>query len=107
MGKEVIPQTTVYRLSLYLRTLERMEKEGKEYISSQQLSRKTGVSAHQIRRDLSYFGKFGKSRLGYCFNSLVEHLRKILGIDGNIWKVALIGAGNLGKALFSYRGFRE
>ncbi|MCM8783318.1 MAG: redox-sensing transcriptional repressor Rex [Candidatus Omnitrophica bacterium] len=107
MPKHTIPQTTIYRLSLYLRALERLEKEGKEYISSFVLSVKTGISSHQIRRDLSYFGKFGKSRLGYRTNILVKNIRKILGIDTHRWKVALIGAGNLGRALFSYRGFRE
>ncbi|MCM8766156.1 MAG: redox-sensing transcriptional repressor Rex [Candidatus Omnitrophica bacterium] len=103
----LIPKITIYRLSLYLRFLERIEEEGRQYISSCELSKKIGISDAQIRRDLSYFGKFGKSRLGYSIKALEKNIRKILGIDNRIWKVALIGAGNLGRALFSYKGFRK
>ncbi|MCM8779006.1 MAG: redox-sensing transcriptional repressor Rex [Candidatus Omnitrophica bacterium] len=107
MPQKLIPQTTVYRLSLYLRELERLEKEKRYYISSRELGKLTLISEAQIRRDLSYFGKFGETRLGYPRKVLIKNLRQILGIDNRVWKIALIGAGNLGKALLSYRGFRE
>jgi len=102
-----IPQTTIYRLSLYLRELERLNSKGLTHISSKVLSKKMGVTDAQVRRDLSYFGKFGKSRVGYNIEKLAKKIRQILGIDNKTWKVALIGAGNLGRALFSYKGFRE
>lgn len=102
-----IPQTTIYRLSLYLRELERLEKEGKEYVSSKELGLRSGIGDAQIRRDFSYFGKFGKSKLGYFVRILKENICQILGVNNKIWHAALIGAGNLGTALFSYRGFRE
>jgi redox-sensing transcriptional repressor len=101
-----IPQTAIYRLSLYLRELERLDKEGQESISSKELGWRNGISDAQIRKDLNYFGKFGKSKTGYNVMDLKDNIRRILGID-RVWNAALVGAGNLGAALISYRGFRE
>jgi redox-sensing transcriptional repressor len=98
------------RLSRYLQVLTQAKKEGKETISSQDLSRWTHVNSTQIRRDLSGFGKFGKRGVGYNVDSLVSQIRKILRTAGQ-HNIALFGAGHLGKAIassdiFADHGFR-
>src|SRR5438093_8942362 len=98
------------RLSRYLQVLTQARKEGKETISSQDLSRWTHVNSTQIRRDLSGFGKFGKRGVGYNVDSLVSQIRKILRTAGQ-HNIALFGAGHLGKAIassdiFADHGFR-
>ena len=98
------------RLSRYLQVLTQAKKEGKETISSQDLSRWTHVNSTQIRRDLSGFGKFGKRGVGYNVDSLVSQIRKILRTSGQ-HNIALFGAGHLGKAIagsdiFADHGFR-
>ncbi|HEY3020205.1 MAG TPA: redox-sensing transcriptional repressor Rex [Solirubrobacteraceae bacterium] len=98
------------RLSRYLQVLTQAKKEGKETISSQDLSRWTHVNSTQIRRDLSGFGKFGKRGVGYNVDSLVTQIRKILRTAGQ-HNIALFGAGHLGKAIassdiFADHGFR-
>src|SRR3954466_3075000 len=98
------------RLSRYLQVLTQAKKEGKETISSQDLSRWTHVNSTQIRRDLSGFGKFGKRGVGYNVDSLVSQIRKILRAAGQ-HNIALFGAGHLGKAIassdiFADHGFR-
>ncbi|MFH1478770.1 MAG: redox-sensing transcriptional repressor Rex [Candidatus Omnitrophota bacterium] len=99
-----IPSSSISRLSLYYRSLVSIKEAS--VISSEELSSFTGCSASQIRKDLAYFGQFGKRGLGYSIPVLKEKLSNILGID-RIWNVALIGVGNLGSALLSYKGFKE
>lgn len=100
-----IPPMTVRRLSKYYRILHALELQGDtEPMSSEKMSRLTGFTAAQVRRDLAYFGSFGKRGVGYDIWELQHSLRSILGID-HPWSVALVGVGNLGTALLSYRGF--
>ena len=99
-----VPPTTIRRLSTYYRVLGTQQSAGAQNLSSETLSQLTGFSAAQVRRDLTYFGSFGKRGVGYAVADLREQLAKILGID-RTWRVGLIGAGNLGSALLAYRGF--
>lgn len=99
-----IPDSTVRRLSLYLRTLEALDRSGADTVSSVDLSERAGTTAAQVRKDLSHFGSFGKRGLGYRVPQLAAELREILGLD-RPWRVALIGAGRIGSALFEYAGF--
>lgn len=101
-----ISETTVRRLSLYLRILEEVERGGTDTISSEELAERAGTTAAQVRKDLSLFGSFGKRGLGYAVAQLAEGLREILGLDRG-WRVALVGAGRIGSALFEYPGFRR
>ena len=102
-----LPEVGVMRLSLYARELSRWEREGRTYISSAALGEALGLSAAQIRRDLSVCGQFGTSGRGYEVRRLRASLTSILGLSGRTWRVALAGVGNLGSALLAYRGFRE
>jgi redox-sensing transcriptional repressor len=100
-----IPPMTVRRLSTYYRILRTLESQGDtEPLSSERMSALTGFTAAQVRRDLAYFGSFGKRGVGYDIQELQQSLRMILGIDRQ-WSIALVGVGNLGMALLSYRGF--
>ena len=99
-----IPPSTVRRLSTYLRMLDIEAAQGTEEISSARLSRLAGFSAPQVRRDLAYFGSFGKRGVGYTVGSLQDAIRKILGTDKPM-NLAMVGVGNLGRALLAYRGF--
>ncbi len=94
------------RLALYLRCLEECEGEGQETISSAEIERLTGIAAGQVRKDLSYFGEFGKPGLGYDVLSLRERIAAIMNLDRH-QPVVIIGAGNLGMALIGYLGFRR
>jgi redox-sensing transcriptional repressor len=96
----------VRRLSAYYRVLEELETEGQRTVSSQGLARESGVTPAQVRKDLSYFGNFGKRGLGYAVARLKKEIRLILGLNRR-WRVALVGAGNMGSALFSYKEFRR
>jgi len=100
-----IPDRTVSRLSIYLRCLEELE-EGVSTISSRQMAERFGLNSAQLRKDLAYFGQFGVRGVGYHVPSLERQLKEILGLDQE-WKVALVGAGNLGSALLKYKGFRQ
>ena len=102
--KSRIPGVTVGRLSTYARVLNRIEEEGSRVVSSAELARRCGLNPAQIRKDLAYFGEFGVRGKGYEVRDLKANLRSILGVT-RVWKVALVGAGNLGLALLSYRGF--
>ena len=101
-----ISDSTVRRLSSYCRVLEELDREGKRMVSSKRLAERGGVSSPQVRKDLSYFGSFGKRGLGYHVPRLLEELRSILGLDRH-WKCALVGTGHIGSALFSYQDFRR
>lgn len=102
-----IPEASVERLSLYVRELARLQRQGVGFVSSRRLGAHLGLTDAQVRRDLSYFGQFGTSGRGYAVQRLHATLSRILGIQGRTWNVALAGAGNLGSALLAYRGFRE
>ena len=101
-----IADSTVRRLSAYLRFLEDFESRGLETISSDELAQRGGTTSAQVRKDLSFFGSFGKRGLGYSVPELAGRLREILGL-GREWKVIIIGAGKIGAALAQYRGFRQ
>ncbi len=101
-----VAESTVRRLSLYLRFLEEFEEQGRSTISSEALAARGGTTSAQVRKDLSFFGSFGKRGLGYRVPELASRLRQILGLGGR-YRVALIGAGKIGSALFAHRGFRE
>jgi len=99
-----ISESTIHRLSLYYRTLSLLEKEGYETVSSKELARREKLTPAQVRKDLSFFGSFGTRGLGYNVNELRLKIESILGINRD-WKVALIGVGNIGSALVSYKEF--
>jgi len=101
-----IPTSTVRRLSDYYRVLEELELDATKTVSSQGLARQSGVTSAQVRKDLSYFGNFGKRGLGYNVAGLRREIRLILGLNRR-WKVALVGGGNMGSALYSYKEFRR
>src|SRR3954462_8356315 len=101
---DLIPNPAVRRLSLYLRQLEAFKRKDRRTISSKQLGESLGLTDAQVRKDLAYFGQFGHPGIGYRVEDLISQVRKILGTD-KTWNVLLIGAGNLGRALMSYRGF--
>lgn len=101
-----IAESTVRRLSLYLRNLEEAEAEGTPTISSDELAKLGGTTSAQVRKDLSFFGSFGKRGLGYPVPELADHLREILGL-GREWKVVIVGAGKIGAALANFRGFQS
>ncbi len=101
-----IADSTVRRLSLYLRFLEEFEQGGQLTVSSDELARRGGTTSAQVRKDLSSFGSFGKRGLGYSVHELSTSLRSILGLERE-WKVVIIGAGNIGTALAQYRGFQQ
>ncbi len=101
-----IADSTVRRLSAYLRFLENFEARGLATISSEELANRGGTTSAQVRKDLSFFGSFGKRGLGYSVPELAGRLREILGL-AHEWKVIIIGAGKIGGALAQYRGFRQ
>jgi redox-sensing transcriptional repressor len=101
-----IADSTVRRLSLYLRFLEEFEEQGIETVSSEALASRGGTTSAQVRKDLSFFGSFGKRGLGYSVPELLRRLREILGL-GRRYRVAVIGAGKMGSALVQYHGFRQ
>lgn len=105
-GTTRISESTVRRLSLYLRLLQEVDAIGQTTISSDDLAERSGTTSAQVRKDLSVFGSFGKRGLGYSVPDLLRQLRQILGLDRS-WKVALVGAGKIGSALISYRNFQE
>ena len=104
MNADKIPDIIIGRLPVYLRALQRMADSGLKTTSSQELGELVGVSAAQIRKDISQFGEFGKQGTGYSITYLLEKLREILKVD-RIWDVALVGSGDMGHALTNYQGF--
>jgi redox-sensing transcriptional repressor len=101
-----VSESTVGRLSLYLRLLTELQDEGTGTLSSGELARLCGTTAAQVRKDLSFFGTFGKRGTGYPVPELAAALRSILGLERR-WKVALVGAGKIGTALLGYQDFRR
>jgi redox-sensing transcriptional repressor len=101
-----IADSTVRRLSAYLRFLEDFEGRGLATISSDELARRGGTTSAQVRKDLSFFGSFGKRGLGYNVPELKGRLREILGLERE-WRVIIVGAGKIGAALAQYHGFRQ
>lgn len=99
-----IPGPTVRRLSLYHRELENLLDGGAATVSSRQLGQALGLTDAQVRKDFAYFGQFGQAGIGYDVEELIQRVRHILGTDRR-WNCCLVGAGNLGRALLSYRGF--
>jgi redox-sensing transcriptional repressor len=106
MNGHEIPDIVIRRLPIYVRTLKRMDESGATTVSSDELADEIGVTAAQIRRDLSYFGKFGKQGKGYEVANLVAEIEHILNLD-RAWDVALVGFGHLGQAVAAYRGFES
>lgn len=106
MRSNKVPEKTITRLSIYLRCLEELEADGVVTVSSKQLAERFGLNPAQVRKDLAYFGQFGVRGLGYYTQELKHNLERILGLKQE-WEVALVGLGNLGSALFHYRGFQE
>jgi redox-sensing transcriptional repressor len=105
-GDKLAPKAVVGRVSLYLRQLEAFQRQGHSTVSSSQLGSALGINDAQVRKDLAFFGQFGYPGIGYRIEELIAALRRILGID-RTWPSALIGLGNLGRALLRYRGFRN
>ncbi len=101
-----VADSTVRRLSLYLRFLEEFEGQGLDTVSSEELASRGGTTSAQVRKDLSFFGSFGKRGLGYAVPELAGRLRDILGLRRR-YRVAMIGAGKIGGALIQYRGFQQ
>lgn len=101
-----IPRKTVYRLSVYLRCLQRLKANNIRTVSSEALAKVAGVKPTQLRKDLTYFGQFGTRGLGYDVEQLAQMIVDLLGTS-SLQPVVLVGVGNLGSALLSYRGFQQ
>ena len=101
-----IPRKTIYRLSIYLRCLARLKDNGIRTVSSEALAKVAGVKSTQLRKDLTYFGQFGTRGLGYDVEQLSQMITDELGTK-SLQPVVLVGVGNLGLALLSYRGFQK
>ena len=101
-----ISDSTIHRLSVYYRALMTLEKDGYETISSKELAKREKLTPAQVRKDLSLFGSFGTRGLGYPVKQLMQQIAEILGIN-RLWNVALIGVGNVGSALVSYKEFAK
>lgn len=100
-----IPDIVIGRLPIYLRALNHMILDEKDYTSSHELGERLGISSAQIRKDLSHFGEFGKQGTGYNVRFLYDQIRQILQVDRH-WPMAVVGIGDLGRAVANYRGFQ-
>ena len=105
-GRPIIPRKTIYRLSIYLRCLARLRENSIGTVSSEALAKAAGVKSTQLRKDLAYFGTFGTRGLGYDVAELSLKISDELGTS-SLQPVILVGVGNLGLALLSYRGFEK
>jgi len=103
-GASGAPKAVISRLSLYLRELQHLTRDGETKTSSTRLGSRLGFSDAQVRKDLAYFGQFGHPGIGYRCEELIAEIKHILGADRQ-WPVVLVGAGNLGRALLGYKGF--
>ena len=106
MNADKIPDIIIGRLPVYLRALQRLADRGIQTTSSQELGEIVGISAAQIRKDISQFGEFGKQGTGYSIPFLIERVRGILKVD-RVWDVAIVGMGDMGHALARYNGFTD
>lgn len=106
MEEKTIPDIIVGRLPLYLRALQGMARDGRQITSSQELGEHLGISAAQIRKDLSQFGEFGKQGTGYHIAYLSDEIQKILKVN-RVWDMAVVGVGDLGEAIARYQGFKN
>ena len=104
MRPNAVPDVVVLRLPLYVRALVQLRGEGAETVSSQRLGSLLKITPVQIRKDLSYFGRFGKQGKGYNVRYLIKELEQILGLDRE-WRACLIGMGHLGQAIINYPSF--
>ncbi len=105
-GELQVPKAVVSRLSLYLRELQHLVRDGHDTTSSTQLGRLLGFTDAQVRKDLAYFGQFGYPGIGYRCSELIDAIKGILGTK-QPWPLAIVGLGNLGRALMGYRGFQQ
>jgi len=105
-GSKKISESTIKRLSLYYRALSLLEKENYETISSKELAKREKLTPAQVRKDLSFFGSFGTRGLGYPVSELKLRISQILGVDRE-WRIAMVGVGNIGSALVSYKEFQK
>jgi redox-sensing transcriptional repressor len=105
-GRRRIPEATVARLPVYLRSLLEVDAEGQTTISSERLAEMAGVNAAKVRKDLSYLGSYGTRGVGYDVEYLLFQMQRELGLTHD-WPVAIVGVGNLGQALANYGGFGE
>ena len=103
---DLIPNPAVRRLSLYLRQLQAFARKDRKTISSKQLGESLNLTDAQVRKDLAYFGQFGYPGIGYRCSELIDAIKRILGTN-QAWPLAIVGLGNLGRALLGYRGFRH
>jgi redox-sensing transcriptional repressor len=101
-----IPEATIKRLSIYIRCLRKMEEQGTKVVSSQDLANICCVTSAQIRKDLSYFGEFGVRGVGYDIRKLQDNIKNVLGLN-KVWRVIIVGVGNLGRALLHYPSFED
>lgn len=99
-----VPKPVAERMSIYLRELKLLVQSDVETVSSEKLGTPLGITSSQVRKDLAYFGQFGSPGLGYNVEALADEIRKIIGLDRE-WPVALVGCGNLGRALAMHKGF--
>ena len=99
-----VPEATIRRLSRYSRCLEELEEKGEKVVSSAQLANRCAVNSAQVRKDLAYFGEFGIRGVGYYVKDLLSDIKRILGSNKE-WRMAVVGMGNLGSALMSYKDF--
>jgi redox-sensing transcriptional repressor len=110
LRQKKIPYVAINRLSIYYRCLERISEVKNlgdfEVISSSEMAEITGINSAQIRKDLAYFGEFGKRGVGYSLKNLSKELKNILGLDKK-WPIIIVGAGNLGQALINYKGLEK
>lgn len=106
MENNQVPDIVVARLPLYLQMLKHLQRAGEYNTSSQELGLKLGISAAQIRKDLSHFGEFGKQGTGYSISYLIEALEQILHVN-SVWNMAVIGVGFLGHAIVNFKGFND
>jgi len=106
MNSEKIPDIIIGRLPIYLRALQGLSEKGNQTTSSQELGEIVGISAAQIRKDISQFGEFGKQGTGYSISFLIEKLSNILHVD-RVWEMAIVGTGDIGRAVANYKGFAD
>jgi redox-sensing transcriptional repressor len=104
MNANKIPDIIIGRLPVYLRALQQLAEKGVQTTSSQELGEIIGISAAQIRKDISQFGEFGKQGTGYSITFLIERLQAILQVD-RVWDMAVVGMGDIGHAIARYNGF--